>query len=318
VDTNLLVSREGLQSADVRLATCAKTRLESDGRRTSAVLAKSAADTAWTPERIEQIVQWFVDTKNAAMACRDLGPAVAWKKRYFPLYTCLQYLYATDKDVVCHAAWTALSPHFHQIWPSVWHLTSKVAAIVDNQGGHGRAIMEAGNALSAAIIRLPQMPDVPSVNVAWVAAFAELQYLEQRASIAVATSPPEGKPAAVDAPGDNTPEAAAPPPWRKKNNHRRRRRKRARIAAAPAPGSVAPDAPAELPDLVTLTQAAALVNRTADALRHYRGKGMPKPFVLGVKGKPNEYRWSEMRPWLEKTFARRIPEVEIRKFRTSG
>jgi hypothetical protein len=73
----------------------------------------------------------------------------------------------------------------------------------------------------------------------------------------------------------------------------------------------------ELPDLVTLDQAAALANRTVDGIRHYRRTGMPKPFVKGTKGKPNEYLWSEMRPWLETTFGRKIPEVSVLRFRTS-
>ncbi|MGO8897406.1 MAG: hypothetical protein ACLQU5_03545, partial [Isosphaeraceae bacterium] len=78
-----------------------------------------------------------------------------------------------------------------------------------------------------------------------------------------------------------------------------------------------PKAPAELPDLVTLDQAAALVNRQPNGLSHYRKKGMPKPQIHGRKGKPNEYLWSEMRPWLEETFGRKIPELAIMKFRTS-
>src|SRR5262245_5041762 len=68
-----------------------------------------------------------------------------------------------------------------------------------------------------------------------------------------------------------------------------------------------PSARAALPEFVTLGQASALVNRTAAGLRHYRTKDMPRPFVKGSKGKPNEYLWSEMRPWLEKTFGRPIP-----------
>jgi len=72
-----------------------------------------------------------------------------------------------------------------------------------------------------------------------------------------------------------------------------------------------------LPDLVTLDQAAAIVNRSPAALRHYRNLGMPKPFVQGTKGKPNEYRWDEMRPWLEDVFGRPVPELSIRQFRAS-
>jgi hypothetical protein len=48
--------------------------------------------------------------------------------------------------------------------------------------------------------------------------------------------------------------------------------------------AAATEAPAELPDLVTLDQAASLVNKSTHALRHYRRKGMPKPFVMGRKG----------------------------------
>ena len=76
-----------------------------------------------------------------------------------------------------------------------------------------------------------------------------------------------------------------------------------------------PEVPAELPDVVTLDQAATLVNKSTHTLRHYRHKGMPKPFARGRKGQSHEYLWSEMRPWLESTFNRRIPKVEIKKFR---
>lgn len=72
--------------------------------------------------------------------------------------------------------------------------------------------------------------------------------------------------------------------------------------------------PPELPVLVTLNQVAAWVNRTPHALRHYRKQGMPKPFIHGTKGKPNEYLWSEMRSWLEKVFGRRLPGFEMLRF----
>jgi hypothetical protein len=73
-----------------------------------------------------------------------------------------------------------------------------------------------------------------------------------------------------------------------------------------------------LPETITLAQAAALVNRSPAGLRHYRTKGMPKPLIRGKKGQPNEYRLSEIRPWLEKTFNRPIPDIEIRRFRAPG
>jgi hypothetical protein len=79
-----------------------------------------------------------------------------------------------------------------------------------------------------------------------------------------------------------------------------------------------PPPTAELAEVVNLNQAAALVNRTPDGLRYYRGKGLPKPFIQGTKGQPNQYLWSEMRPWLESQFGRPIPEFAILKFRKSG
>lgn len=71
----------------------------------------------------------------------------------------------------------------------------------------------------------------------------------------------------------------------------------------------------EFHELMTLSTAAILVGRTLAGLRHYRRRGMPKPYVRGNRGQPHEYKVSEMKPWLEKTFNRSIPDVEIRKFR---
>ncbi len=75
------------------------------------------------------------------------------------------------------------------------------------------------------------------------------------------------------------------------------------------------EAPAEVPELVTLDQAAALVNRSARTLERYKKRGLPRPFVLGGGGKPHEYRLDEMREWLQKTFKRPIPEATIQRFR---
>ncbi len=75
------------------------------------------------------------------------------------------------------------------------------------------------------------------------------------------------------------------------------------------------EAPAGLPDLVTLDQAAALVNRSARTLERYKKRGLPRPFVLGGGGKPHEYPLNEMREWLQKTFKRPIPEVAIARYR---
>jgi len=89
-----------------------------------------------------------------------------------------------------------------------------------------------------------------------------------------------------------------------------------------APGAVTPpgrqpanEAPSELPDLVTLDQAAALVNRSVRTLERYKKRGLPKPLVRGGGGRPHEYSLPEMRSWLETTFDRPIPVTAIPKFR---
>lgn len=61
------------------------------------------------------------------------------------------------------------------------------------------------------------------------------------------------------------------------------------------------------PQLVTLDQMAALVGRQKDSLRHYRDQ-MPEPRVRGRRGQASLWAWPEVRPWLEQTFARRLPE----------
>lgn len=88
--------------------------------------------------------------------------------------------------------------------------------------------------------------------------------------------------------------------------------------AAQAPMSDQPDGtdvPFELPRLVTLDQAAALVERSARTLERYKKRGLPRPYVLGGGRKPHEYLYQEMREWLQKTFKRPIPEVAILRFR---
>lgn len=59
--------------------------------------------------------------------------------------------------------------------------------------------------------------------------------------------------------------------------------------------------------LVTLHQAAAMVNRSKRSLERLLAK-MPAPRVQGAGGKPSEWAWSELRPWLEKEFERPLPE----------
>jgi hypothetical protein len=66
----------------------------------------------------------------------------------------------------------------------------------------------------------------------------------------------------------------------------------------------------ELPEcLVTLQQAAAMVNRSKRTVEDWKGKkGFPRPKVIGGGGKPHEYAWSELRPVLEKLSGRKLPE----------
>lgn len=59
-------------------------------------------------------------------------------------------------------------------------------------------------------------------------------------------------------------------------------------------------------DHVTLSQAAAIIGRSKEALRHYRD--LPAPVVAGGGRQRSLYSWAEMRPWLERTFNRKLPE----------
>jgi hypothetical protein len=80
-------------------------------------------------------------------------------------------------------------------------------------------------------------------------------------------------------------------------------------AAAPTSGSMTPEAPAELPDLVTLDKAAAAVHRSKRTLERYKTKGtLPEPTIEGGGGKPALYDWKTLRPWLVKEFGVMLPE----------
>jgi hypothetical protein len=62
---------------------------------------------------------------------------------------------------------------------------------------------------------------------------------------------------------------------------------------------------------VTLDQAAALVNRCKKTLErrvNRHGSEAPPPDVLGGGGRPHEWRWSTLRPWLERAYGRQLPE----------
>lgn len=67
--------------------------------------------------------------------------------------------------------------------------------------------------------------------------------------------------------------------------------------------------PIEPPDLVTLNQAAAIVNASKRTLERHKTKGeLPDPAVEGGAGKAARYDWKVMRPWLESKFAMKLPE----------
>jgi hypothetical protein len=59
--------------------------------------------------------------------------------------------------------------------------------------------------------------------------------------------------------------------------------------------------------LVTLLQAASMVSRSKKTLERKKAS-MPLSRVEGGGGKPDEWAWSELRPWLEKEFSRKLPE----------
>jgi hypothetical protein len=91
-------------------------------------------------------------------------------------------------------------------------------------------------------------------------------------------------------------------------------------AALPEPTRPAP-APG-LRQYVTLDQAAAFVNRSKRSLEKYlyepakvRRYAMPAPAVEGGGGRPSEWAWEEMRPWLERVFRRQLPQRLPEHFR---
>jgi hypothetical protein len=63
-------------------------------------------------------------------------------------------------------------------------------------------------------------------------------------------------------------------------------------------------------DYIRLDQVAALVHRTKKGLEYYKNnkkKGMPPPAIPGGYGKPDLWKYPDIRPWLEKTFGVRLP-----------
>lgn len=74
----------------------------------------------------------------------------------------------------------------------------------------------------------------------------------------------------------------------------------------PSRSVMSQEMPGEEIQYVTLDQIAAIVPRTKRTLEKYVD-AMPARRVKGGGGKPNEWVWSEVRPWLEQTFSRPLP-----------
>lgn len=86
-------------------------------------------------------------------------------------------------------------------------------------------------------------------------------------------------------------------------------------AAPHSPSPPVNPPPSEVPETahqyVTLDQMAALVNRSKKTLEralNKRGSTMPRPDVEGAGGKPHEWLWPHILPWLKDTYPRRFPE----------
>lgn len=84
-------------------------------------------------------------------------------------------------------------------------------------------------------------------------------------------------------------------------------------ALSQAPSSEPPPAESTetMEQYVTLDQVAALVNRSKKTLArklNSRSSDAPVPDCEGGGGRPHEWKWSTIRPWLEKHFNRQLPE----------
>jgi hypothetical protein len=70
-------------------------------------------------------------------------------------------------------------------------------------------------------------------------------------------------------------------------------------------------APSRIEQYVTLDQLAAVASRSKRTLEKYKSRRenpLPLPAVTGGGGKPDEWVWADVRPWLEREFGRRLPE----------
>jgi predicted DNA-binding transcriptional regulator AlpA len=64
-------------------------------------------------------------------------------------------------------------------------------------------------------------------------------------------------------------------------------------------------------DMIDLDQAAALVNRskrTLERAQKDQTKKMPLPSIQGIGGRKSEWRYSELKPWLETEYDRKLPD----------
>jgi hypothetical protein len=84
------------------------------------------------------------------------------------------------------------------------------------------------------------------------------------------------------------------------------------VPPTPPPGSGSTDSLEGAEWYVDLDGAAAMVNRTKSALEHYKRRKndpLPTPDVPGGGGRKDEWKWSTIRPWLERTFGRALSSV---------
>jgi hypothetical protein len=79
----------------------------------------------------------------------------------------------------------------------------------------------------------------------------------------------------------------------------------------PTPPADPPADPGKTIAYVTLDQMAAIVNRskrTLERLKYRKANPLPDPDVPGGGGKPDEWDWDKMRPWLEKEYSKHLPK----------
>lgn len=82
---------------------------------------------------------------------------------------------------------------------------------------------------------------------------------------------------------------------------------KSRAAEAQGKSNGVPDSPE---CYVTFTQMAAIVSRGKRTIRRLYDSGdLPTPDVVGKRGKPHEFLWSRVRPALESSFGKLLPEV---------